>query len=86
MSSDIDKALRYDPKGIMHQRRIQMNFKGYDVKHDEVLDALANTNLLEQVELGNGSSSNGDQSNQNQEAIKQLEIPTPLKVEKSLKR
>ena len=63
MSFDIDKALRYDPRGIMHQRRIEMNFRGYDVEHDEVLVALANTDLLEQVEFGNGSSSNGDQSN-----------------------
>ena len=63
-----------------------MNFRGYDVEHDEVLAALANTDLLEHVELGNGSSSNGDQSNQNQEAIKQTKIPTLLKEEKSLKR
>lgn len=42
MSFDTDKALRYDCRGIMHQRRIDMNFKGYDVEHDEVLVALAN--------------------------------------------
>ena len=29
MSFDTDKSLRYDPRGIMHQRRIDMNFKGY---------------------------------------------------------
>ena len=62
-SFETDKALRYDPRGIMHQRRIEMNFRGYDVEHDEVLATLANTDLLEQVELGNGSSSNGSQSN-----------------------
>ena len=86
MSFDTDKALRYDPKGIMHQRRVEMNFKGYDVEHDEVLVALANTDLLEQIEFGNGSSSNGNQSIQNQEPIKQTQIPTPLKAEKYLKR
>ena len=32
MSFDTDKALRYDPKGVMHQRRIDMNFKGYEVE------------------------------------------------------
>ena len=63
-----------------------MNFKGYDVEHDEVLVALANIDLLEQVELANGSNKNGDQSNQNQIANKQTEIPTPLKAEKSVKR
>ena len=47
MSFETDKALRYDPRGIMHQRRIEMNFRGYDVEHDEVLVALANTDLLE---------------------------------------
>ena len=47
MSFDKDKALRYDPRGIMHHRRIDMNFRGYDVEHDEVLVALANTDLLE---------------------------------------
>jgi hypothetical protein len=86
MSFDTDKSLRYDPRGIMHQRRIDMNFRGYDFEHDEVLVSLANTDLLEQVELGNGSSSNGDQINQNQAIMKQTEIPTPLKAEKSLKR
>ena len=70
MRFDTDKSLRNDPKGIMHQRRVEMNLKGYDAEHDEVLAALANTDLLEHVELGNGSSSNGNQSNQNQEAIK----------------
>ena len=86
MSFDTDKARRYDPRGIMHQRRIEMNFRGYDVEHDEVLATLANSDLLEQVELGNGSNNNGDKSNQNQAIIKQTEIPTPLKAEKSLKR
>ena len=86
MNFDTDKALRYDPRGIMHQRRIEMNFRVYDAKHDEVLVALANTDILEQVELGNGSNNNGDQRNQNQTIIKKTEIPTPLKVEESLKR
>ena len=27
MNFDTDKALRYDPKGIMHQRRVEMNFR-----------------------------------------------------------
>ena len=63
-----------------------MNFRGYDVEHDEVLATLANSDLLEQVELGNGSNNNGDKSNQNQAIIKQTEIPTPLKAKKSLKR
>ena len=47
MSFDIDKALRYDPRGIMHQRRIDMNFRGYDVEHDELLATLANTDVFE---------------------------------------
>ena len=80
MSFNTNKALRYDPKGIMHQRRVEMNLRGYDAEHDEMLAALANTDLLEQLELGNGRNNNGNQSNQNQEATKQTEIPTPLKA------
>ena len=86
MSFDKNKTLRYDPRGIMHQRRIGMNFRGYDAKNDEVLDALVNTDLLEQIELRNGSNNNGDKSNQDKAIVKQTEIPTPLKAEKSLKR
>ena len=86
MRFDTDKALRYDPKGVMHQRRIEMNLKGYDAEQDEVLAALANTNLLEQIECGNGSSNNQNQNTQDQQPIKQAQIPTPFKVEKSLKR
>ena len=63
-----------------------MNFRGYYVEHDKVLAALANTDLLGQIEIGNGSSSNGDRSNQEKAIVKQTEIPTPLKTEKSFKR
>ena len=86
MSFDIDKALRYDPKGVMHQRRIDMNFKGYEVEQDEVLVSLANTDLFEQVEVGYGSSNSSEKSNQGRTTYKQIEVPTPLKAEKSLKR
>jgi hypothetical protein len=86
MSFDTDKSLRYDPKGGMHQRQIEMNFKGYNVEQDEVLAALANTDLLEQIECGNGRSNNHNQSTQDQQPIKQAQIPTPFKAEKSLKR
>ena len=47
MSFDIDKALRYDPNRILHQRRLDVNLNGYEAEHDEVLVALANTNLFE---------------------------------------
>ena len=63
-----------------------MNFKGYDVERDEVLATLANTDLLEKIECGNGSSNNQNQSTQDQQTINQAQIPTPFKVEKSLKR
>ena len=63
MSFEIDKALRYDPKGVMHQRRIDMSFKGYDADQDEVLAALANTDLFEQIEVGDRSSNNSERSN-----------------------
>lgn len=37
-----------------------MNLKGYEADQDEVLVALANTNLLEQMEDGDRHSSNSD--------------------------
>ena len=80
MSFDKDKSLRYDHKGVMHQRRIDMSFKGYEAKHDEVLAALANTDLFEQIELGDGSISNSEKSNQERATRKQIAVPTPLKA------
>ena len=86
MNFETDKVLRYDPKKIFHQRKLDMNFKGYDADQDEVLAALANTDLFEQIEVGDGNSSSSKRSNpgkatKNQEA----EVPTPLKGDKSLK-
>ena len=51
-----------------------------------MLDALANTDLFEQMEVGDGSSNNSERSNQEKNTGKQIEVPTPLKLEKSLKR
>ena len=65
MNFETDKALRYDPKGEMHQRRMDMNFKGYDVDQDEVLVALANTDLWEQLEVGDRNSSSSERNNTN---------------------
>ena len=63
-----------------------MNFKGYEAEHDEVLAVLANTALFEQIEVGNGSSNDSERDSQDKASGKQTEVPTPLKVEKSLKR
>ena len=63
-----------------------MNFKGYEAEQDEVLAAIANTDLFEQVEVGDGNSNNNEKSNQERAIVKQKELPTPLKAEKSLKR
>ena len=64
-----------------------MNFKGYDAEHDEALVALANTDLLEQIEDGDRKSSSSEINNP-YEATKnqQTKVPTPLKGEKSLKK
>lgn len=63
-----------------------MNLKGYDVDQDEVLVALANTGLFEQLEVGDRSSNNSERSNQGKATNNQTKVPTPLKGEKSLKR
>ena len=66
MGFENDKALRYDPKGVMNQRRMEANFRGYEAEQDEVLAALANTDFLETVESANGSSDEHDQNAQDQ--------------------
>ena len=86
MGFENDKSLRYDPKGVMNQRRMEANFKGYDAEQDEVLAALANTDFLEAIESVNGSNNEHDQNAKDQQTVSQTQIPTPYKVEKSLKR
>ena len=63
---EADKSLRYDPKGVMNQRRMEANFRGYDAEQDEVLAALVNTGFLEAIESVNGSSNEQDQNAQDQ--------------------
>ena len=86
MGFESDKALRYDPKGVMNQRRMEASFRGYEAEQDEVLAALANTDFLETVDSANGSSDEQDQNTQDQQATSQPCIPTPYQVEKSIKR
>lgn len=87
MNFQIEKSLRYDPKKVNHQMRLDMNLKGYEAEHGEVLVALANTGLLEQIEDGDRNNSSSERNNTNK-AIKdqEVEVPTPLKGEKSLKK
>ena len=47
MSFENDKALRYDPSRIIHQRRLDVNLKGFEAEQDEVLASLANTDIFE---------------------------------------
>lgn len=56
MGFENDKALRYDPKGVMNQRTMEASFGGYEAEQDEILVSLANTDFLEIVESTNGSS------------------------------
>ena len=46
MGFETNEAIRYDPEGLMNQRRMDRNFKGYDADQDEVLAALANTDIF----------------------------------------
>ena len=71
MSFDTNKALRYDPKGVMHQRRIDMSFKGYEAEQDEVLASLANIDLFEHMEVGDGSDNSSEKSSQGKNTGKQ---------------
>ena len=77
MGFESDKALRYDPKGIMNQRRMDASFRGYEAEQDEVLAALANTDVLEAIDSENGSSNEQEKDPQDQQATSQPGIPTP---------
>ena len=44
-----DKAVKYDPKGIMDQRKADAGIGHYNVDPDELLAALANSNFLEPI-------------------------------------
>ena len=86
MSFQTDKSLRYDPKKVIHQRKLDVNLKGYEAEQDEVLATLANTDLLEQMGDDDRHSSSGDIINLDKVVEGQnTKVPTPLKGEKSLK-
>ena len=63
MKFQIDKSLRYDPKKVIHQRKIDVNLKGYEADQDEVLAASANNDLLEQMGDDDRHSSSSDRIN-----------------------
>ena len=87
MNFQNDKSLRYDRKKVIHQRRLDMNLKGYEAEQDEVLVALANTNLLEKIEDGDRNNSSSGRNNPDKITKDQeIEVPTPIKWDKSMKR
>lgn len=58
-----NKSLRYDPKKVIHQRKLDVNLSGYEVEQDEVLAALANTDFLEQMGDDDNNSSSSERIN-----------------------
>ena len=87
MCFQTDKSLIYDPKKIIHQRKLDVNMSGYEVEQDEVLVALASSDFLEQVEHNDSNGSDSNMVNLDKATTEQrTEVPTPLKGEKSLKR
>lgn len=63
MNFQTDKSLSYDPKKVIHQRRLDMNLKGYEAKKDEVLVSLANIDLLDQIQDGDKNNISSERSN-----------------------
>ena len=60
---------------------------GYEAEQDEILDSLANSDFLEQVEDKDNTDTRKHTVNPDKDTAEQkTEIPTPLKGEKSLKR
>ena len=87
MSFQIDKSLIYEPKKIIHQRKLDVNLSGYKAEEDEVLASLASSDFLEQVEDNGSNESDSNMINLDKVATEQrTKLPTPLKGEKSLKR
>lgn len=81
------KSPRYDPKKVIHQRKLDVNLSGYKVEQDEVLATLANIDLSEQMGDDDGNSSSSDMINPDKVVEGQgTKVPTPLKGDKSLKR
>ena len=63
MSFQTDKSLRYDPKKVIHQRKLDVNLSGYEAEQNEVLATLANTDFLEQMGDDDNNSSSSDRIN-----------------------
>ena len=57
------KSLRYDPKKVIHQRKLDVNLSGYEAEQDEVLVALANSDFLEQMGDNDSNDSSSDRVN-----------------------
>lgn len=49
MGFPTDKAVKYDPKGIIDQRKTDVGIGHYNVDSDELLAALANCDFLEPI-------------------------------------
>ena len=81
MDFQTDKSLSYDPKKLIHQRKLDLNLSGYEVEQDEVLDSLANTDFLEQMGNDDNNSSSSDKINPDKVVEGHgTKVPTPLKV------
>ncbi|CAF4245018.1 unnamed protein product [Adineta steineri] len=61
-------------------------FRGYEAEQDELLAALANSDILEPVDSENGSSSEKEKDPPEQQAPGPVGMPTPYQLEKALKR
>lgn len=82
-----DKVVKYDPKGIMDQRKEDAGIDHYNVDLDELLAALANSDFLEPI-IGIEFTDNTSETQgmYNTIVVQGTEIPTLHKGEKSLKR
>ena len=71
MNFQIDKGLRYDPKKVIHQRKMDVNLSGYEGEQDGVLVALANSDFLEQMGDNDNNDSSSDIVNPNKVVVEQ---------------
>ena len=87
MGFPTDRVVKYDPKGIINQRKIDAGIGHYNANPNELLAALVNCDFLEPItSIGFTDNTSNAEEVDKATLVHGTKIPTPHKGEKSLKR
>ena len=87
MGFPTDRVVKYDPKGTIDQRKTNADIGHSNADPDELLVALANCDFLEPITSIEFTDNTSNTKEVDKATIAHgIEIPTPHKGEKSLKR